>query len=152
MRRKDREIVDQATIRAVMEEAQVCRLGMCDNGKPYVVPMNFGIGENCLYLHCAPEGKKIDILRESNRVCFEMDILREVKRADIPCGFTARYESVIGFGEAVLVNDPAEKRSALDRIMDHCGARGPYAYTDEILARTVVIRIDVESVTGKRRE
>jgi uncharacterized protein len=152
MRKSDREIKEQAEIRAVMEEAQVCRLGMCDNGKPYVVPMNFGIGENCLYFHCAPEGKKIDILRESNRVCFEMDLLREIKQGPEPCRCGARYESVIGFGEAVLVEKPAEKRRGLDRIMAHYGAKGPFSYPDETLAITTVIRIDIESITGKRRE
>jgi nitroimidazol reductase NimA-like FMN-containing flavoprotein (pyridoxamine 5'-phosphate oxidase superfamily) len=114
--------------------------------------MNFGIGENCLYLHCATEGRKLDILRKNDRVCFEMDLLREIKQGPESCGCGARYESVIGFGRAVIVEAPAEKRAALDRIMDHCGARGPYAYPDETLARTAVIRIEIESVTGKRRE
>jgi hypothetical protein len=53
---------------------------------------------------------------------------------------------------AVILEAPAEKSSALDRIMDHYGAQGPYAYPDETLATTAVIRIDIESLTGKRRE
>jgi nitroimidazol reductase NimA-like FMN-containing flavoprotein (pyridoxamine 5'-phosphate oxidase superfamily) len=147
----DREIKDAAAIRAILEEALVCRIGLSDGGMPYVVPMNYGIGVNCLYLHCAAEGRKLDILRKNNRVCFEIDILREIKTATEPCGWGALYESVIGFGRAVMVETPAEKRAALDRIMEHCGAKGPFSYPDETLARTAVIRIDIESVTGKRR-
>jgi len=152
MRKANREIKDKAAIRAIMEEALVCRIGLSDNGAPYVVPMNFGLGENCLYLHCAAEGRKLDILRKNDRVCFEMDLLREIKQGPASCGWGAHFESVIGFGRAVIVEAPAEKRAALDRIMDHYGARGPYAYPDDILARTVIIRIEIESVTGKRRE
>ena len=152
MRRANREIFDKSTIRALMEEALVCRIGFCDDGTPYVVPMNFGLGENCLFLHCATEGRKLDILRRNDRVCFEMDFLREIKQGSESCGWGARYESVIGFGRAILVEDPAEKRFALDRIMDHHLAQGPYAYPDDILAKTTIIRIEIESLTGKRHE
>jgi len=152
MRRKDREITDRNALQAIMREAQVCRIGLSDDGAPYIVPMNFGLGENCLYLHCATEGRMLDILRKNDRVCFETDLLREIRQGPQPCGWGARYESVIGFGRALFVNGPDEKRAALDRIMDHYGAHGPYAYPDETLAKTAVIRIDIEQVTGKRRE
>lgn len=151
MRREEREIRDQADVLAVMKEALVCRLGFSDDGMPYVVPMNFGLGENCIYLHCAREGRKLDIIRKNDKVCFEMDLLREIKQGSTACGWGAHYESVIGFGRAVLVENPYEKRVALDRIMEHYDARAPFSYADDIFAKTEVIRIDIESVTGKRR-
>lgn len=151
MRREEREIRDQAEILAIMKEALVCRLGFSDAGTPYVVPMNFGLGENCIYLHCARAGRKLDIIRKNDKVCFEMDLLRELTQGPTACGWGARYESIIGFGRAALVENPYEKRAALDRIMDHYGAQGPFFYPDDILAKTEVIRITIESVTGKRR-
>jgi hypothetical protein len=114
--------------------------------------MNFGLGESCLYLHSAKEGRKLDIIRKNAKVCFEMDLLREVKQSPTACGWGARYESIIGFGRAVLVENPHEKKAALDRIMEHYGARAPFSYADDILAKTEIIRIDIESVTGKRRD
>ena len=152
MRKANREISDPSAIRAIMEEALVCRIGLCDEGMPYVVPMNFGLGENCLFLHCATEGQKLDILRRNDRVCFEMDLLREIKEGPAACGWSARYESVIGFGKAIFVDDPAEKRFALDRIMNHYSTIGPCAYPDDILAKTTVIRIEIERLTGKHHE
>ena len=152
MRKANREIRDRDAVLAIIEEALVCRIGLADGGMPYIVPMNFGLGENCLYLHCATEGRKLDILRKNDRVCFEMDLLREMKQGPDACGWSASYESVIGFGRAVLLTDPEEKRRGLDRIMDHYGARGPFSYPDDTLAKTVVIRIDIERLTGKRHE
>lgn len=152
MRRANREIVDKSVIRALMEEALVCRIGLCDDGTPYVVPMNFGLGENCLFLHCASEGRKLDILRRNDRVCFEMDFLREIKQGPVSCGWVARYESVIGFGRAIFVENPAEKRFALDRIMDHYHAQGTLAYPDDSLAKTTIIRIEIEKLRGKCHE
>jgi len=59
---------------------------------------------------------------------------------------------VIGFGRAVIVEEPGEKKAALDRIMEHYGEQVPSAYKDDIFAKTTVVRIDIASVTGKRRE
>ena len=152
MRKANREISDQSAIRAIMEEALVCRIGLCDDGTPYVVPMNFGLGEDCLFLHCAAEGRKLDILRRNDRVCFEMDFLREIRQGPASCGWGARYESVIDLAGRSSLRIPAEKRFALDRIMDHYRAQGPYAYPDDTLAKTTIIRIEIESLTGKRHE
>jgi nitroimidazol reductase NimA-like FMN-containing flavoprotein (pyridoxamine 5'-phosphate oxidase superfamily) len=152
MRKMDREIRGEAEIREIMEEALVCRIGLSDAGSPYVVPMNFGLGDRCLYLHCAAQGRMLEILRSNNRVCFEMDLLREIKEEETACGWSAGYQSVIGFGRAIIVEDTEEKRSGLDRIMKHYRARGPFDYPDEILAKTVIIRIDIESISGKHHE
>ncbi len=81
MRRKDRELTDPGEIRAVLEKAEVCHLAMSDGGVPYLVTMNFGIkgdGEPVLYFHYTGEGKKIDVLKRNNVVCFGADVDREL--------------------------------------------------------------------------
>lgn len=152
MRQEKQEIRDREAIRAIMAAARVCRLGLSDGGQPYVVPMNFGLGENCLYLHCAREGRKLDILRKNDRVCFEMDLLGEIKPGKRDCDWSTRYRSVIGFGRASLVEDPEERRIALDRVMAHYGAPGPHRYEEKSLALTAIIRIDIDHMTGKCHE
>ena len=151
MRRVDREIKDPTAIRKIMEEASVCRIGVSDDGMPYVVPMSFGLGERDLYFHCAAEGRLLNIIRRNDRVCFEMDLFREVILGQSPCGCSCRYESVIGFGRAVIMDDHGEKKAALDRIMEHYGQQVPSAYKDDIFAKTTVVRIDIAGVTGKSR-
>jgi uncharacterized protein len=152
MRKANREIKDRNAVRAIIEEARVCRIGLSDNGIPYIVPMKFGLGENCIYLHCAAEGRKLDVIWRNNRVCFEMDLLREVVLSRSACDSSARYESVIGFGRASIVEEPGEKRTALDRIMEHYGVQGTFIYQDDILGKTTVILIAIESLTAKRQE
>jgi nitroimidazol reductase NimA-like FMN-containing flavoprotein (pyridoxamine 5'-phosphate oxidase superfamily) len=53
--------------------ATVCHLGLADGGEPYVVPVNFGYANDCLYFHSAQSGHKIDLLKRNPRVCFEID-------------------------------------------------------------------------------
>jgi hypothetical protein len=36
--------------------------------------------------------------------------------------------------------------------MEHYGAPAPFSYAEETLAKTAIIRIDIESATGKRRD
>lgn len=151
MRRIEKAIVQPEQIEDVMRRAEVCRLEMVDaDGSPYIVPMNFGYETGVLYLHCAREGRKLDILRHNNRVCFEMDLDHEWMREGEPCQWGMRYRSVIGAGRATLIDDSNAVRHALDAIMSHYGAGAPFVYSEAVLKRTMAIRIDIESISGKQ--
>ena len=77
MRRKDREITDRVKIKEIISECDCCRLGFNDNGKVYIVPLNFGFVERnekfIFYFHGAKTGRKHDIMKENNNVGFELD-------------------------------------------------------------------------------
>ena len=45
MRRKDREVTDPVKIREIITACNCCRLGFCDKGRAYIVPMDFGFEE-----------------------------------------------------------------------------------------------------------
>jgi nitroimidazol reductase NimA-like FMN-containing flavoprotein (pyridoxamine 5'-phosphate oxidase superfamily) len=149
MRRAEKEIEDRRTIEEILERATVCRLGLCSNGVPYVVPLSFGYEDDHLYFHSASEGRKIEIIAENPSVCFEVDIDQEFVPGMTPCEWTAKYRSVIGWGKARLLGDAEEKKKALDVILGHY-ARGPFEYTEAAVDRVAVIEVLVESLTGKQ--
>jgi nitroimidazol reductase NimA-like FMN-containing flavoprotein (pyridoxamine 5'-phosphate oxidase superfamily) len=149
MRRAEREIKDRKTIDEILQQAAVCRLGLCEGGMPYVVPVNFGYDGDCLYFHSAPEGRKMEIIGTNPKVCFEVDVDHEIVPTDTACNWTARFRSVIGFGKARLVEDPEEKRRALDVILGHY-SDGPYEYASDALAKVAVIRVQIDNITGKQ--
>ena len=62
MRRKDKEIKDKKEIESIIKRAKVCRIALSDNNMPYIIPVNYGYKNNCIYIHSASEGKKIDII------------------------------------------------------------------------------------------
>jgi len=150
MRRTDKEIQARDEIVEIIEEATVCRLGLCCDNIPYVVPLNYGYRDGCLYLHCAKEGKKMDMIRANPRVCFEMDTDVEVIRAEQPCDWGMKFVSVVGFGTATVLEDPEEKKGGLDAIMEHYSSKPQQPYPESILKHTAVIRVEVEAITGKR--
>ena len=149
MRRKDQEITDIAAIEDIIRKAQVCRLGLSENGRPYIVPLCFGYKDKTLYFHSAREGKKLDILRKNNNVCFEIDIDHELVRGKKACNCSMKYRSVIGFGRAELIEDIEPKRRALNIIMQNY-YEGFIKYADASIENTVIIKVDMESMTGKK--
>jgi len=149
MRRKDKQINDIAAIEDILSRATVCRLGLCDGGRPYVVPLCFGYKENALYFHCAMEGKKLEILRKNENVCFEVDIEHELIKGEAACDWGMKYKSVIGFGKAVFVEDAESKRKALDIIMQQFSEKS-FEYPANAIENTVVIKVEIESMTGKQ--
>lgn len=149
MRRKDREITDRADIEGGLGEAMVCRIGLADENGPYIVPVSFGYRDGAIWIHSAHEGKKIEMLRKDSRCCFEADICDGVVRGDTPCSWGMRYRSVIGYGRAVFVDTPDEKRYGLNCIMQHYGG-GTHAFSEHDLKTVTVIRIDIGSMTGKK--
>jgi len=149
MRRKDREITDRRVIDAIIRECRVCRLGLCDEGEPYVVPMCFGYDGSAVYFHAALEGRKLDIIRRSDRVCLEWDILRELSEMQPPCRWKTVYQSVIAWGRAEILSTLPEKRRGLDILLSHYGAVGR-ALPDEAVERTCVIRVVIDRISGKQ--
>ncbi len=149
MRRSDKEIVNRLEIDEIINQAMVCRLAMCEGGKPYVVPVNFGYCDNCLYIHSALEGRKIDTLKRNPKIAFEVDIDQVFLEEEDLCECSFKYQSVVGFGKAVFVCDPLQRRKALDCIISHYTEKEA-TYTDNELDRVAIIRIDIESITGKQ--
>jgi nitroimidazol reductase NimA-like FMN-containing flavoprotein (pyridoxamine 5'-phosphate oxidase superfamily) len=150
MRREDKEINDITTIEDIIRKARVCRLALSENGRPYIVPLCFGYKDNNLYFHSAHEGKKLDIIKKNNNICFEIDIDHELVKSKEACGYTMKYQSVIGFGKATFIEDIESKRRAFDIIMQNY-SDGSFEYPVEAIKNTVIIiRVEVESITGKK--
>ncbi|MCR4962360.1 MAG: pyridoxamine 5'-phosphate oxidase family protein [Firmicutes bacterium] len=155
MRRKDKQIKEEYDILLVMEECKICRLAMIYQGKPYLVPMNFGFeytqGQLILYFHSAFEGQKITALRENPQVCFEMEIDKGFVPSSKACASSYAYQSVIGFGKAEFIENPVEKSMALNKIMQRqCGRI--FDFSEKSLASVCVFKVIASSFTGKQSD
>ena len=156
MRRQDRRITDPAMICAVLDKCRTLHLGLVEDGRVYIVPLNYGWteenGRYILYAHSAAEGRKIDLIRGGADVGFEMETGVEYFDAETACGWGNRYESIIGEGRATLLETPEEKRQALAAIMAHYSARKDYTFEDAMVNLVQVIQIDVTALSCKIHE
>ncbi|MCI8320537.1 MAG: pyridoxamine 5'-phosphate oxidase family protein [Dorea sp.] len=158
MRRKDREVTVSEEIRQVLEACKVCRIGMLDHGKPYIVPMNMGYDYDektlTIYFHCAREGRKLELLRENAQVAFEMDKEIALVEGDTPCQYSFRYASIMGTGKAEIVEDELEKADALAKIMKHQTGRDfdVFAENPKMARAVAIIKVSAAEYSCKRND
>jgi nitroimidazol reductase NimA-like FMN-containing flavoprotein (pyridoxamine 5'-phosphate oxidase superfamily) len=153
MRRKEREISDTVLIEEIIADAAVCRVAFADGNTPYIVALNFGYlpGEKpCIYFHCAPEGRKIEMMKRNNQVCFQMETGHEVYKGENGCDWGMKYKSVVGYGELSVVENEEERKRGLDILMDHYGGTGIYNYDPKVFSRTTILRLKISGMTAKQ--
>ena len=159
MRLHKREIHAPEIFREILEECEVVRLGLQDEEGMFIVPVNFGydyIIENgkpilSLYIHGAGEGRKADAFAADPRVAVEMDCCHEIITGDYTCSYSYAYRSIMGNGVIRKLEDPEEKVYGLAKIMEHLAPEAKIEFSETMLDRTEVFRIDVKSFTGKER-
>jgi nitroimidazol reductase NimA-like FMN-containing flavoprotein (pyridoxamine 5'-phosphate oxidase superfamily) len=149
MRRTEREITDRELIEDILRRESVLYLAMVDDGAPYVVPISYGYDGKSLYLHSALAGRKVEVLRRNPRVSFVVAVDRELHTGEVSCAWGFKYRSVVGEGTVAFVEDEAGKRYGLDVLMRQHGGTGG-DYLPDQLAKTLVLRIDITSLTGKQ--
>lgn len=150
MRKARQEIRDQLTLEEILRGAIICRMAMMDGDLPYIIPFNYGYNKACLYIHSAPDGKKIDLLRKNKRVCFEVEDTIEITTGDKACDWSTRYRSVVGYGNVEILSDEASKQQGLEVIMAQHGAPELVEFNPKNINRMVILKLTITSMSGKQ--
>jgi len=148
MNKADRQISGQAAMELLCRGRQgtLCLNG--DEGYPYGVPVNYVVADGKIYIHSSLRGYKTDCIKADDKCCLSVIVSCDI----CPMKMTAYYESVIVTGKAVLIEDEAEKRRALEGIVTVLGAGHEavgFDMIERLLDRTAIIRIDAEEISGK---
>jgi nitroimidazol reductase NimA-like FMN-containing flavoprotein (pyridoxamine 5'-phosphate oxidase superfamily) len=158
MRRKQCEIKSVEAIEEILGRARVGRLATSGaDGFPYITPVNYVWWNGSIYFHCAHQGEKIENIRRSNKVCFEVDIPLaylglEYDRKRPTCQVHQFYHCVIIRGKAEIVNDLQEKIDALNALV---AVHEDTDNFDKVTAESkglkpcCVVAVRVESISGK---
>lgn len=153
MRRADREVTDPDKIQDIIDRCTCCRIGFNDDGKVYIVPLNFGYSKDgnayVLYFHGAHEGRKIDLIRKNPDAGFEMDTNYLLTKADIACRHSARFQSVIGNGIMEIVEGKEEKIIGLNLVMKQNTGKGDWDYHEKYVDAVTVFKLIVTEMTCK---
>jgi nitroimidazol reductase NimA-like FMN-containing flavoprotein (pyridoxamine 5'-phosphate oxidase superfamily) len=153
MRKKNREVKDTDEIRSIISRCDVCRIALIDGDEPYIVTMNFGYlegGPSLIYFHCANEGRKIDIIRTNNRVCFQMDTDHDLTKAELACDFTMKYSSIVGTGRIYIVDSEEERHSGLNCLMKQYSGKDDYSFNTASMKAATILRLEIEKLCAKR--
>ncbi len=147
MRRKDKALPDEATADLLQRGEYGVMSTVDDKGQPYGVPLSYVFQNDCLYFHCALEGRKLDNLLSDSRVSFCVVGHTRV----LPAKFSTEYESVIVIGKASVVQG-GERNEALLGLVDKYSsefAEEGRRYIEKLDKKTTVVKIEVVKMTGK---
>ncbi|MDD6553326.1 MAG: pyridoxamine 5'-phosphate oxidase family protein [Prevotellaceae bacterium] len=148
VRRQDR-LMDEARAREILRTTEYGVLSLTDGDQPYGIPVNFiWDGKDSIYIHCAPEGRKLRIIEKNPLV--SLCAIGNVHL--LPRNFTTEYESVIVFGKAHIHLPEEERMAALHLLIDKLSPDfkeigDKYAHAS--FHRTEIIRIDITDFSGK---
>lgn len=116
-------------------------------GAPYGVPISYVFdGHNHIYMHSAGCGRKIDCIKADCRCSFCVVSQDNI----VPEEFTTYFRSVIVAGKIKILTDAEEIRHGLIMLSDkYCPGIDPTKEIDKFINTVKVMRIDIDSITGK---
>jgi nitroimidazol reductase NimA-like FMN-containing flavoprotein (pyridoxamine 5'-phosphate oxidase superfamily) len=152
VRRKDREITDQAEMRQILKATKYVTVALCMDNQPYLISLNHGYDEqkNCLYFHCAPEGKKLVYAKANSQVWGQAVLDFGVTDE---CDYA--YTSVQFGGTWSLIEDLAEKQHGMEVLVRQVSLNPEEKLSKikpEKLAKTTMGKIEVKYLSGKKHQ
>jgi nitroimidazol reductase NimA-like FMN-containing flavoprotein (pyridoxamine 5'-phosphate oxidase superfamily) len=148
---KHRTLTNSKEIEEIIKKCQVCHVAMVDlDGKPYIVPMNFGLEESVIFLHSSRIGKKIEILKNNPEVCveFSTDYLLRYQNEDVACSWSMKYRSVLAYGKVEFVEDDLQKQNHLNIIMKNYTPK-EFKYNSPSIKEVCCWKVNVERFEGR---
>jgi nitroimidazol reductase NimA-like FMN-containing flavoprotein (pyridoxamine 5'-phosphate oxidase superfamily) len=130
----------EAEVERLLRSQYIGRLGVCDQGRPYIFPVSYGYDGTYVYAH-SHVGLKIHLMRVNPQVCFEVE--------DIVSA--AQWRTVVAHGTFEEVVDKVERDAALAAIVRqtetaYAPSLAPYIDGPE---QIIVYRIRLTEKTGR---
>lgn len=151
VRRQDR-LLDEARAIELLRESEFGVLSMVSEGGGYGIPVNFvWDGKSSIFIHCAPEGRKLRALKDNPNV--SLCVIGRVHL--LPRNFTTEYESAIFFGKARVDLTDDEKMDALHLLIDKLSPEFKElgdTYAHKSFHRVEIICVDLSAFSGKRKK
>jgi len=154
VREPQRAVYDREVIHQILDEGFICHVGFVVDGQPFVIPTSYGrVGDN-LYIHGSAASRMLKQLQTEVPVCITVTLLDGLVLARSIFNHSMNYRSVVVFGTAAIIDDPAEKITALHALSEHI-APGRWAQSrqpnDQELKATSILRVPLDECSAKIR-
>ncbi len=144
-------ITDISEKEDVIRQCDICFVGITEaDGTPYVIPMNFGYSDGEIILHSGPEGKHLNLLKLSNRICvtFCSDRKLVYQHPDVACSYSMLSKSVVCKGTVSFIEELPEKEKTMNLLMKNYADR-TFKYSTPALTNVKIWRVTVDEMTAK---
>ncbi len=154
LRRKEKSIDNTDELVHILESCKYITVAMCQDNEPYLVTLSHGYDRerNCLYFHCAQDGKKIDILRGNGLVWGQA--LLDNGYVQGSCDHL--YATTQFRGRVVFLDDFDEKKYALEVMIKGLEDDPQKVIEAQLSEKSIqgvqIGRIDIEYMSGKKSD
>lgn len=153
-RHRDRADYDRATVDAILDEGFICHAACAVDGTVWMIPTAYGRDGDRLLLHGAAGNHVLKAAAAGAELTVTVTLVDGLVLARSTFHHSVNYRSVVIYGTATEVTDPAAKEEALARIVEHMlpgrsgEARGPSPVE---LTKTRVVSLPIDEVSAKVR-
>lgn len=146
--RRFKQLLSEQAAKEILYRCTHGVLSLVDSdGEPYGVPLSYVYdGDKCIYFHSAVRGHKIECIGNGCRCSFcvvGQDMI-------VPEEFTTYFRSVIVRGRISVVSSRDEVMKGLLLLSGkYSPGVEPDAEISRCIGRVSVLRLDIESITGK---
>jgi nitroimidazol reductase NimA-like FMN-containing flavoprotein (pyridoxamine 5'-phosphate oxidase superfamily) len=145
---------DREAVYRILDEGFICHAGFVVEGQPFVIPTGYARIADTLYIHGSQASRMLRTLATGVDVCITVTLVDGLVLARSAFHHSMNYRSVVVFGQATLVEDPAEKLATLRALSEHMipgrwsDVRGP---SDQELRATTVLSLPLTEASAKVR-
>jgi nitroimidazol reductase NimA-like FMN-containing flavoprotein (pyridoxamine 5'-phosphate oxidase superfamily) len=157
--RRSNHAKDDDWIQAFLTRGAMGTMATCIDDQPFQVTRNYAYdaSREAIYMHGARKGRTFENIQENSKICFSVSEMGRLLPADEALEVGIEYAGVVVFGQAQIVDDEAEATYGLQLLLDkyfpHLKPGKDYTpITPKALKTTAVLRIDIESWSGKAVE
>jgi len=149
-----RAVYDREAIYKILDEGLVCHVGFATDGQPYVIPTMYARNGDYLYFHGSAASRMLRGLAGGLAVCITVTLSDGLVLARSIFNHSMNYRSVVALGNATLIDDPAERISALRAFAEKLipgrwnDARQP---NEKELKATSILKLPLTEVSAKVR-
>jgi len=109
---------ERAEVYAILDAHFLCHIGYVIDGQPYVTPTGYWRHGDRIYWHGSSASRMLRAQTAGIPVCLTVTLLDGFVLARSGFHHSINYRSVMAFGQARRIDDPAEKRAALDAYVE----------------------------------
>jgi len=146
---------DRAAIDTILDAGIVAHLGFVHDDQPLVIPtLHARIGDE-LFVHGSSASRTLRVLGEGVPVSVAVTLLDGIVLARSIFEHSVNYRSVVVLGRARLLDDPAEKLTALEALSEQllpgrwADVRPP---TEQELKATTILALPLDEASAKVSE
>lgn len=150
----ERGSYDKEAVFAILDAALLCHVAYVLDGQPFCTPTLFWREGETLYWHGSSASRMLRHLKVGTPACLTVSHLDGLVLARSGFHHSANYRSAMCFGTARFIEDDAEKRRALEHVVDRFypgRTRTLRPIDPQEFKATTVIKMKIDEASAKVR-